>query len=230
MPEIDLPSAFLFDMDGLLLDTERMFLDAFVDLSSEIGIDIGRADQFFRTLVGTSSHVTSQRLKTFLSPHTDPAAFEDKWRDTHRQNVEQSIPVKPHVFDLLEAIGATGVPMAVVTSTNAEPASHHLEHAGLLSFFATVCAGDEVSENKPHPMPYLTAAERLQMDATQCIAFEDSDLGTTAATRAGCYTFQVPDLRPLDQPLPELGQTVVNSLREAGQEIGLLDRAMTTPA
>lgn len=230
MPAIDLPSAFLFDMDGLLLDTERMFLDAFVDLTSQIGIDVSRADQFFRTLVGTSSHVTSQRLADFLSPHADPAAFEDKWREAHRRNVEAAIPVKAHVFELLEAIRTTNVPMAVVTSTNAEPARHHLEQTGLLPFFKTVCAGDEVSENKPHPMPYLTAAKRLQVDVVHCIAFEDSDLGTTAATRAGCRTFQVPDLRPLGQPLPQLGQTVVSSLRAAGQEIGLLDRALTTPA
>jgi len=225
-----LPSAFLFDMDGLLLDTERMFLDVFLELTSDHGIHKADADQFFRTLVGTSSATTSQRLNDFLPSHVDITAFEATWRANHRRNVELTIPIKAHAVELLDAIDATGVPMAVVTSTHANAAHHHLGQVGLLKYFQTICAGDEVSENKPHPMLYLTAAERLGVKAEHCIAFEDSDLGTMAAARAGCRVFQVPDLRPLDKPLPDLNQTVVRDLGEAGRKIGLLDEGATTLA
>ncbi len=216
------PSAFLFDMDGLLLDTERMFLRAFVTLTNDMGIVQQDAEAFFATLVGSSSAHTTAALTAFLPDGTDIGGFDQAWRALHAQNVRAGVPVKDHALDLLSAIREIGLPMAVVTSTHGAPARHHLEQAGLLPFFVTVCAGDEVSANKPEPAPYLEAARRLGVSAQDCVAFEDSDLGTTAATRAGCHTFQVPDLRPIDQPLPELGQIIVKDLRAAAERIAVL--------
>ncbi|MFY0619432.1 HAD family hydrolase [Shimia sp.] len=221
------PDAYLFDMDGLLLDTERMFCKAFVELTAELGIENRAASSFFATLVGTSSKVTTARLSDFLPKGTDIADFDVRWRTLHSDNVQKGVPVKPHVFDVLQAIEAKGVPMAVVTSSSAKAASHHLDHAGLLPFFETVCAGDEVSKNKPDPEPYLTGAARLGASASRCVAFEDSDLGTTAAVRAGCKTVQVPDLRPVGTPLPDLGQIVADSLGHAAVQIGLFDGPLT---
>lgn len=228
MTYVQRPKAFLFDMDGLLLDTERMFLDAFLEITAEIGIPEPSAKSFFLDLVGTSSNVTTARLDAFLPTDIDRDAFDHEWRNRHAKNVENGIPVKPYAVQLLTAIQAKGVPIAVVTSTNAAPAHHHLDHAGLLSFFETICAGDEVPANKPDPAPYLIAAKRLGVEATSCIAFEDSDLGTTAAVRAGCKTFQIPDLRPVDRSLPDLGQVVVQNLGQAGVKLGLFDPALTS--
>ena len=219
------PAAFLFDMDGLLLDTERMFMQAFVTLTSEIGIAAERAEAFFATLVGSSSAHTTARLVEFLPEGIDFAAFDQAWRSLHRENARAGLPVKAHAREILTAIRATQIPVAVVTSTHAETAHHHLDQAGLLPFFETVCAGDEVAANKPDPAPYLEAARRLGVAASDCVAFEDSDMGTTAAVRAGCYTFQVPDLRPADQPLPNLGQVIVPDLGEAARRISVLQRA-----
>jgi beta-phosphoglucomutase-like phosphatase (HAD superfamily) len=120
--------------------------------------------------------------------------------------------------------------MAVVTSTHGVSARAKLSKAGILDYFELVKAGDEVSANKPDPAPYLEAALALGVPANDCVAFEDSDLGTTAAKRAGCRTFQIPDLRPKDQPLPVLGQEVAADLGEAAAKLGLIDRALTTPA
>lgn len=220
------PEAFLFDMDGLLLDTERMFMQAFVTLTSELGIEVSEAEAFFATLVGSSSAHTTAKLAAFLPDGVDLAAFDQRWRALHQENARVGLPVKPYARDILTAIKGTGLPMAVVTSTQAEVAHHHLDQAGLLPFFQTVCAGDEVAANKPAPAPYLEAARRLSVVAEHCVAFEDSDMGTTAARRAGCYTFQVPDLRPLDQPLPELGQVIVTDLGEAARRIPALAHAV----
>lgn len=216
------PAAFLFDMDGLLLDTERMFMRAFVVLAADLGIASDAAEAFFATLVGSSSAHTTERLAAFLPEGTDLAAFDHAWRALHAENIRGGVPVKPYALDLLTAIKATGIPMAVVTSTHADAAHHHLREAGLLPFFQTVCAGDEVVANKPDPAPYLQAAQRLGVAARECIAFEDSDMGTTAAIGAGCRTFQVPDLRPADHPLPRLGQRVVTDLGEAARQISVL--------
>lgn len=221
------PEAYLFDMDGLLLDTERMFMNAFVSLTTDMGIAQATAEAFFGTLVGTSSKVTTARLHDFLPKGSDVAAFDQEWRAVHKRNVRAGVPIKAHAVDVLEAIRAKNLPMAVVTSTHAEPAAHHLRHAGLIDFFETVCAGDEVSRNKPDPEPYLTGAARLGVDATRCVAFEDSDLGTTAASRAGCVTVQVPDIRPPNTPLPELGQIIAEDLRHGAVQVGLFDVVLT---
>lgn len=216
------PAAFLFDMDGLLLDTERMFMQAFVTLTSDLGIATHEAEAFFATLVGSSKEQTTARLRDFLPKQVDFNAFDQEWRDLHARNRTSGVPVKKHAQDLLQAIQVAGIPMAVVTSTFADPAHHHLQDAGLLAYFQTVCAGDEVSANKPDPAPYLEAARRLGVSAQDCVAFEDSDFGTTSAMRAGCFTFQVPDLRPENQAFPALGQVIVNDLGEAARQISAL--------
>ena len=221
------PAAFLFDMDGLLLDTERMFLSAFQKQADEIGISAEEAECFFVTLVGTSSAETGRRLRQFLPRTVDAEQFEASWRQAHAENVQNGLPVKAHARDILQYIHTLNIPMAVVTSTHAKAARHHLQEADLLKFFQTVCAGDEVSANKPNPEPYLEGARRLGVEASQCVAFEDSDLGTTAAVAAGCMTVQVPDLRPAGMPLPALGQVVASELRDAAEQIGLFDIALT---
>lgn len=221
------PAAYLFDMDGLLLDTERMFLSAFVTLTDDLKIPRHEAEAFFGTLVGTSSQHTTAQLHRFLPKSTDVQAFDVQWRALHKDNVTRGVPVKPFALDVLRTIRAKGVPMAVVTSTHGPAAQHHLEAAGLLAFFDTVCTGNEVSANKPDPEPYLEAARRLGVEPAQCVAFEDSDLGTTAAVRAGCFTVQIPDLRPPNTPLPDLGQLIAQDLGHAAVQIGLFDKALT---
>lgn len=220
---IDQFDACLFDMDGLLLDTERMFLRALIELTDPMGISRSEAEAFFVTLVGTPSRVTVQRLKEFLPAGMDTDAFNTAWRGRHSENMKEGVPLKPYVLDMLKALQVRGIPMAVVTSTHGAPARHHLNAAGLMPFFQAVCAGDEVSANKPDPAPYLQGAGLLEVDASRCVAFEDSDLGTQAARAAGCTTFQIPDLRAVDQALPELGQQVVAHLGEAAHRLGLVD-------
>lgn len=221
------PAAYLFDMDGLLLDTERLFLRSFVTLTETMGIVSTDAEAFFATLVGSSSKHTTAQLHAFLPAGTDIDGFDQEWRDLHAQNVKKGIPLKPYVGEVLQAIRHRNKPMAVVTSTHGAAARHHLEQAGLIGYFETVCAGDEVAANKPDPTPYLTGAERLGVMAPKCVAFEDSDLGTTAAARAGCLTVQIPDLRPQDFPIPDLGQIIAQDLRHGAVQIGLFDGALT---
>lgn len=221
------PAAYLFDMDGLLLDTERMFLEAFLTLTDDLRIATEEATAFYGGLVGTSSKVTTERLHDFLPQQTNVAEFDQRWRLLHQDNVVHGVPTKPYVREVLQAIRDAEVPMAVVTSTHGPAAQHHLEKAGILSFFETVCTGDEVAANKPDPEPYLEGARRLGVAPAQCVAFEDSDFGTTAAVRAGCLTVQIPDLRPPNTPLPDLGQIVAQDLRHAAVQIGLFDLSLT---
>lgn len=221
-------AAYLFDMDGLLLDTERLFMQPFVEIAVREGISKLEAEAFFIGLVGTSNTVTSQRLKAFLPEHLDAVAFEAEWRERYDMLVQNGVPLRPYVLEVLEALKHKGARMAVVTSTNGASARAKLKKTGLFEFFEVIKAGDEVSANKPDPAPYLEAAAALGVNAKDCVAFEDSDTGTTAAVQAGCYTFQIPDLRPVGQPFPDLEQEIEQDLAKAALKLGVFDAALTS--
>ncbi|MQY41300.1 HAD-IA family hydrolase [Epibacterium sp. SM1969] len=219
-----MPAAFLFDMDGLLLDTERLYLNAFEDCGVEFGLKAGRAHQLYLSLVGHSSTEGERRMAAFLEPDIRVADFDARVMELANGRLKQQIPLRPTVRETLDRLRAGSAQMAVVTSTKGDHARCHLEQAGLLDHFQFVVGGDEVSANKPDPAPYREAAARFGFDPRHCAAFEDSDPGVTAATQAGCLAVQVPDLRPEDQPFAAVGQMFAKTL---GQAVSLAEAEMT---
>lgn len=215
------PAALLFDMDGLLLNSERLFMQPFLEKAREIGIDQTEAEAFFVSLVGTNAKVTHSRLKEFLPTDCDAAEFESDWRARYAILTDRGVPVMPGVSKVLSNLSDIQIPKAVVTSTDGVTARKKLKKSKIIQHFDLIKAGDEVSANKPDPAPYLEAAEALGVSPSQCVAFEDSDLGTQSARAAGCITYQIPDLRPLGKPLPDLGQRVAATLGEAFDDLGL---------
>lgn len=210
----------LFDMDGLLLDTEKVALETFEDVAAGFGFFDVR--DFFLTLVGSSGKQTDARVAEHFGPEVDVEKFRADWHVGFARRMEHDVPIKPGVSDAIEALSAKGTVMAVVTSTGTARARDHLREAGLLKHFRDVVGGDAVSQNKPHPDPYIEGAARIGLAAESCFAFEDSDKGVASATAAGCTVSQIPDLRPADQPLPELGQQVFADLRSALEARGFL--------
>ncbi|SHG25654.1 HAD family hydrolase [Cognatishimia maritima] len=221
-------AAYLFDMDGLLLDTERLFMVPLVTLAAREGIDASAAEAFYLDLIGTSVAETSRRLETFLPPHIDVSAFEANWRLEYDALVAKHVPLRPYAKEVLDALKSQGARMALVTSTHGASARSKLTKAGIIDYFELIKAGDEVSANKPDPAPYREAAKGLGVDPKDCVAFEDSDTGTTSAIRAGCLTYQIPDLRPIGKPLPNLGQKMAQTLWEAARDLGVINPALTS--
>lgn len=214
------PEAFFFDMDGLLLDTERAGSLAFVEITAPFGVTPEAAQAFYAALVGTSSAVTRDRVAAFI-PDVDIDTFVEDWHSALERRMAREVPVKATVREALAVLAGEGRRLAVVTSTRGARARRHLERAGLLGHFETLVGGDEVTANKPHPEPYLTAASRLGVDPARAVAFEDSDHGVASAVAAGCVVIQIPDLRPEDRPLPDLGQRVAADLIGAARLLGL---------
>ncbi|MEO0829107.1 MAG: HAD family phosphatase [Pseudomonadota bacterium] len=210
-------------MDGLLLDTERVTMDAFVACCAPLGIEAERAGAVFLTMVGGSGAQTLGTLQAFLPPGSDVVAFELGWSAAVREALVDGVPVRPTVPETLNDLSARGCEMVVVTSTRTARAEEWLERAGLRDHFATVIGGDAVSANKPDPAPYIAGADAIGRSPDACYAFEDSDKGVTSATAAGCRTWQIPDLRPPDQAYPELGQSIAHTLREAIKDSGVCD-------
>lgn len=220
-------AALLFDMDGLLFDTERAFLSALQVIAAPLGIPAQKTETFFLSIVGTSGAETGRAIRAFLPETVDPEAFEKSWRVTCRATLDQGIPMRPFTDTVLPKLRAAGHKMALVSSSRRAAVLHHLEMTDMMNLFDVIVSGDDVSAHKPDPMPYLRAAELLGVDPADCAAFEDSDLGIAAAVAAGCIATQIPDLRPIGRPLPDIGQHIAPDLRSAMENLGLLDK---TPA
>ncbi|MEL7116744.1 MAG: HAD family phosphatase [Pseudomonadota bacterium] len=215
------PEALLFDMDGLLLDSERVYLDAGIAVMRPYGVSDEASRAFFLTLVGTSSALADQLIEDWLPAGIDMETFNETWFAEVEAQMAAHVPVMRDVAEGLEQLNGR-LPMAVVTSTETQKAKGHLAGGGLLDHFAFVLGCDQVAAHKPDPMPYLEAARRIGVPPGRCAAFEDSDKGITAAMGAGCYGIQIPDLRPADAKLPQLGQHVAADFRAALLHLALI--------
>ena len=184
----------LFDMDGLLLDSERLSYESFCTTAASYEISVTMAD--YRQMIGLN-HVTGIGvLGNILPASLDPTIFKNDWLLAYRALVDDGVPVKDGAYQLLAHLYAVGMPVAVATSSSGSRARITLEKAGLWEFIQHLTGGDEVANGKPAPDVYLDAATKLGVDPLDCVAFEDSENGTNAAIAAGIRVIQVPDLAP----------------------------------
>lgn len=203
--------AAIFDMDGLLLDSERICMDCFLEAGRHIGYAID--PEVYLSCVGTNEARTKAIL---IEGHGDDFPFEAitaLWRKRYLEEIlENAIPLKAGAEALLEAIVASGTPLALATSTAYELARIKLKNAGLADYFDYVVGGDQVSQGKPDPEIYLRAASGLKVSPLDCIAFEDSENGVLAALAANMSVVQVPDLVEPSLALRSRGHRVLTSL------------------
>jgi len=206
--------AVLFDMDGLLVDSEPLWLEAETAVMARLGADWTTADQV--QLLGGSLDRTVRYL---LAKATKPAPPETvaEWlmAGVAERVRDHGVPLRPGARELLAEVAAAGLPCALVTSSERRFMDAVLARTGL-RFDALVCAED-VSVTKPDPEPYLLAAKLLGADPARCFALEDSPNGVASAEAAGCRVIAAPSLVPIE---PAPGRTVVRSLAElrAGPE------------
>lgn len=206
--------AAIFDMDGLMLDSERMALDCWREAAQAVGASI--TEEAIMGMVGmhinrTIAWLHSQFGEDYPAQAMHAACHKVYMRRTH----EAAIPLRPGILEMLDFLEAHQIPKAVATSTTRDLALHHLEKAGLLSRFLFVIGGDEITHPKPAPDIYQAALTRLNQPAHACIVFEDSDFGAQAAHSAGCQLIVVPDLRPPSSDTLALGAPIANSLHHA---------------
>jgi HAD superfamily hydrolase (TIGR01509 family) len=205
--------AIIFDMDGLLLDTERIALSMFLETCEQMGI-CGQEDLFVRC-IGTNQAIAREVLKAGLQGRVDHLLFEQVWDSKYADRISsRSIPLKEGAADLLEYTSSLQIPAAVATSTRTARAEEKLRKCGVLDRFKTVVGGDQVRNGKPAPDIYLRAAEILNARAEACLALEDSENGVRAAISAGMTVVQIPDLVQPSPDLLALGHIVLRSLRD----------------
>jgi HAD superfamily hydrolase (TIGR01509 family) len=209
-----LPAAVLFDMDGLLVDTEPVWTIAEVELAHRLGGEF--TPELKATIVGTRLEVAVPTILSWYGGPTDDAtvATTSAWVLDRMVELFAERPlVLPGVGDLLAALAEAGVATALVSSSYRVLVDAVLSH-GFGPFDLTL-AGDEVLHAKPHPEPYLTAAARLGVDPRRCVVLEDSPAGVASAEAAGCAVVAVPSVAGVAFE-PGVQRLVLTSLAELG--------------
>jgi HAD superfamily hydrolase (TIGR01509 family) len=209
-------AAVLFDMDGTLIDSEKIWEVALNDLAERYGGVLSHEARV--SMVGASSETTMTIMLADLDqPWRDPVEGAD-WLDVRAEELfAAGLEWKPGAPQLLAAVRAAGIPMGLVTNTRRALVEVALRTIGADNFDVVVC-GDDVAHPKPNPQPYLAAAAGLGVSPARCVAVEDSPAGLASAIAAGCVVVAVPS----EIPLGEVRATVLTSLVEA--DVAMLRR------
>lgn len=204
--------AAIFDMDGLLIDSERIIMQACILAASELGISYTQSD--YIQLIGRSAPDSNQVMITQLGGVNNFTKVM-KRVDEILAVSGNYFPLKIGALEIVQHFHAQGIPCGVASSSYQDIIRYRLSKVGILEYFSVITSGDEVERGKPHPDIYLLAIKKLGVPAEACIAFEDSEFGAHAAITAGLKVVVVPDLKQPSDYVNENCYQVLNSLADA---------------
>ncbi|WP_200163401.1 HAD family hydrolase [Cerasicoccus arenae] len=203
----------IFDMDGLLLDTERLFKKAYQRSASQHGIVL--KDSVYDMMIGLRSDASQRILREQLGPDAPSAAIIEGARHYYYMQIEEEgIPLRPGVREMFDYLDELDFPRAVATSTHHKLATLKLRSVGLLDRVVGIVSGDQVAHGKPAPDIYLAAAKLIGIPPEECLALEDSPPGVIAARKANCVTIMVPDLQAPNAVTRSMANFIYESLHD----------------
>lgn len=203
--------AVIFDMDGTLVDSERVIMRAWLAATNDMGLPLKPED--YMRVVGLNVEESNEILAALFGDPGTLMAVRRAVRD--RLAGSMAYPLKPGAMELLTTLRELGIPCAVASSSSAQEIEERLTRVGVLHFFETIAGGDEVDRGKPDPAVYQLAAARLGVSPGHCLAFEDSPHGAASASAAGATVVFVPDLREATPDLARSVSLVLGSLADA---------------
>ncbi len=207
-------TAVVFDMDGILFDTERLCRDCWIALSKEF--EIPNMEEVYALCIGVNVQATRQIVYDNYGKDFPFEEYDRRASAMYNEYIaEHGVPVKEGVRETLEALANAGAKIAVASSTRREKVLRLLASAGIDRYFTAVVGGDTVKHSKPDPEIFLTACKALSVAPEEAIAVEDSHNGIRAAHAAGMLAVMVPDLLPVTEEMRKLSAYVAADMNDA---------------
>lgn len=205
--------AVIFDMDGVLIDTEKHYNAAWCQAATEAGFPFTREHALL--LRSCEAKEGEKLMQGIFGPSFDYYAIRERRRELVRERLAQyGLEKKPGVEETLRFLRAKGIKTAVATATALDITKSHLTTIGVCDLFDSIVSAKNVAHGKPEPDVYLYACEQIGDRPQDCMAVEDSPNGIMAAYRAGLRTVMVPDLTQPDEELTKYLYACVNSLSD----------------
>lgn len=204
--------AVIFDMDGLMLDSERVTYEEYKNKLEELNYIFD--DQMYRTCLGKNKPSV---YKIFLNHYGEEFPMDKIWDEVHVSldaRLKQETPLKPGIVELLTYLKENGYKTIVATSSSRSRATMLLKNANIWHYFDDAICGDEVTYGKPHPEIFLTACEKLGVTPSEALVLEDSEAGITAAHSGNIDVICIPDLKYPDEEFANKTLKIVHSLHD----------------
>ena len=215
----------VFDMDGILIDSEPLFRMAAQQAARDLGHDL--ADEVYVMWMGLPPRAVEAAIIDSMGPGFPMREYREQFRRIWTEHTDRhGVPAQPGIPELLGALATRGIPFGVATSTQRDQALRSLELAGLASHIEVLVAGNEVENGKPAPEIFLRAASAIGVEPTRCVALEDSAAGVRSASSARMLTIMVPDLHQPSAEIAALAHYVLPNTRRAAQVVLALFDAM----
>lgn len=203
----------LFDMDGLVVDTEKLYSRFWREACAFYGYTMTYEQSL--KMRGLGGQAGEHMLHTFFGPDADYMQLRNKRIELMDAFVdEHGVELKPGIFELMDALDAKGIPAAITSSSPIPRIRKFLAPYGLDSRFAALCSGRDVPKGKPAPDIYLAGARALNLPPEHCLALEDAPAGIESAYRAGCLPLMIPDLDPPGEETAAMLYAMANSLTD----------------
>lgn len=205
--------AVIFDMDGTLVDSERVSQEAWKRAARDLGIEL--PGELIRSFIGRTAPSVHALMVEHLGGDDELAKECFRLHLVHFDQIcETDLTLMPGAREALDELHAAGYPLALATSTYRSKAIPRLDRFGLRDMFASITTGDEIENGKPAPDIFLLAAERMGVDPTCCAVIEDSHNGVRSGHAAGAQVFMVPDMVPPTSEIEGMCAAVLESLHE----------------
>ena len=213
--------AVIFDMDGVIFDSERMYMECCRQAAKVYGAE--NIENVVMACIGVN---TENTLRIFRQAYGEDFPLDDFWKDATGRFSEMAqgglLPVKDGARELLEFLSDNNIPLALASSTKTEKVILELGAAGLDGYFDVITGGDMTDKSKPEPDIFLLAAERLGKKASDCVIIEDSFNGVRAARAADAFVIMVPDIAKPDDEMKKAADLILPSLLAVREKISEL--------
>lgn len=205
--------AVIFDMDGVIFDSERLVMEGWMEVAKKYGID--GIEEVFGRCIGVNAQATRQIV---LEHYGEDFPYEEYKKETsalfHDRYGNGKLPMKPGVRELLSYLKEAGYLIGLASSTRQAVVEQEIRDAGLLCYFDKLVCGDMLKKSKPEPDIYLMACEHLSVRPQEAVAIEDSYNGVRSASRAGMTAIMVPDMAQPDEEMWALAHVICKDLFE----------------